>query len=127
MELNQILAALGLTEADLDAISQSGVYDENAGLLNQQQALAQQMRGTPLPEGRNIGGTFQAANPLEFVGATLQRMKGERQADEVLGQQKSLIELLRQGLKTGAGVGMAQAFGPNPPPEAPYYLKPNPY
>jgi hypothetical protein len=118
-QLQALLAELGLTMEDLDAISQAGTYDESAGVLGQQMQQANALRGTPMPEGRRAGGTFVASNPLEMIGAVGMRMKGGRDARGVEEQQRALIEQLRGGLKSGAMLGARERMGapqaPTPP------------
>lgn len=46
--------------------------------LDRQLSEANALRDTPLPEGRQAGRTFVAANPLEFIGAGIKQFKGNR-------------------------------------------------
>lgn len=67
--------------------------------LEKQLALAEQMRGFQMPGGRSAGQVYQAANPLEFLGAMMSGIAGERE----YGKLSEQAEALRKTVGTGKG------------------------
>jgi hypothetical protein len=100
----------GMDPALLEQLISLGALDGEQGMAAMDMARGDRMAQTPMPEGRNAGRTFVAANPLEFVGAAGMRMKGDRERDAamveshgILGKQtagrKAFAELLAGGLR----------------------------
>jgi len=65
-------------------------YGGQADVLDPQMTAAQGLRDTPMPEGRSVRGGYTAANPLEFVGAGMQKYQGQQQLKDLQGQQTAL-------------------------------------
>lgn len=51
--------------------------------LKEQMAQAQALRGTPTPEGRDSGRVYTAANPLEHIGAGIQRYRAGKEVRDL--------------------------------------------
>jgi hypothetical protein len=73
----------------------SGIPDQQAQLMRQQ-IMAQRLQQTPTPQGRQAGGAFVAANPLEFLGAGMQQFAGMRKEQDATRQ---LDELRKQQIQ----------------------------
>jgi len=63
-------------------------FDQQEALLNERRkAYAQQLQGVQAPQGRMVGNTFVAANPLEYLAAGLRgvgALQGQEQANQEL-------------------------------------------
>lgn len=78
-----------LSDEDLNRLIELGVIPEEQAQLAKQIQQAQMLQQQQGPQGRQTGGIYTAANPLEFVGAGLQQYAGirkERQAQEKLDE-----------------------------------------
>lgn len=120
-ELEALLARLGITREQLDAIAEAGTYDEANAYLSEQAQRAEAMRNTPMPEGRQVGRVFVASHPLEALAAGLSRARGAKDYATAMGERRSLIDMLRKGNRT-SGLMAAGAMlppGRKPPPSAP--------
>lgn len=75
-----LAGAQGGNRIDPELLSLLMTYGDQLELTDQEKQLAQAhaLRGTPMPEGRNAGRIYRAANPLEFLGAGLQQYAGAR-------------------------------------------------
>jgi len=86
-------------------------YAGQATALDPQMTAAQGLRDTPMPEGRSVRGGYVASNPLEFVGAGMQKYQGQQQLKGLQGQQTALqgkgndlrAKLMAQMLRGGGG------------------------
>lgn len=94
--LRQLLAGKNgeVSEEDIAALLGSSHMDE-------QMQMAEALRGTPMPEGRQVGRVYQASNPLEVIAAAGQRWKGDRDSDELikksrLAAQRFLANYIRE-------------------------------
>lgn len=83
-----------MSEDELAQLVQLGVIDENMAENARQMKLAEQLRYQGMPEGRNSGRIYTAANPLEFLGTGLQQYQAmkrqkelEKQRGEMQGKQ----------------------------------------
>lgn len=90
--LIKILESQGIQNPD--NLAAMGVLPEQRSLLDQQMKLAQQLRGTPMPQGREVGNgrVFVASSPLENVATAMQRFQGGQNAASIQGQQQGLID-----------------------------------
>ena len=79
----------------LPYMSQLQGQEEQAGDIQQQMAQAQSLIDTPIPEGRNSGRVYTAANPLEVIGAGIKQYKGYKQDKE----EKKALKALREETK----------------------------
>jgi hypothetical protein len=82
------------SQSALDALA--GVPVEQAELLGleEQRERANALRDTALPEGRQAGRTFVAANPLEFLGAGIKQYRGGKKSEELqkeIGEKRASI------------------------------------
>ena len=101
-----------LSPEDLEILFGTGTYGEEAGLLNDRAALAQQLRNTPAPGMRQVGRVAVAANPLEMLAAGLQQYQGHKQLGGIMDERKALIERLRKGNMLGAQQAMGNPMDP---------------
>src|SRR5512139_818481 len=98
--IQNLLAAYGLTEDDLDAMSQYGTWGAKSAALGQRRSLADALRGTPMPQGRQVGRIYVGPNPLEIAASTLNQIQGGRQLKAIEGEETAGLE----GMQRGAGV-----------------------
>ena len=78
----------GMSEEEQRALMEAlGIdYGAESDALSGQLAQADQLRNTPMPEGRQAGNVYQAANPLEFLGAGMQQYQGGQDAQRIEGE-----------------------------------------
>ena len=98
-----------------DDLFDAGVEDERQKLLAKQLAAAQALRGTAMPRGRDTGKMYVAANPMEMLGATIDRTTGRQREADLMGQQQALVEGKEQSRRQLGGE--IQALPPLPVPE----------
>lgn len=77
-----------MSEEEINAIIGLGSMDERAAALQQQLALAQKLRNSPGPEGRDSGRVYTAANPLEHIAHAWQGIRAQKEADALRKQQE---------------------------------------
>jgi hypothetical protein len=83
-----------IPESALDALLQTPVDQGELTGLMEQRERANALRDTALPEGRQAGRTFVAANPLEFIGAGIKQYRGGKQSkalDTEIGGKRAKI------------------------------------
>lgn len=88
----------------LPFMSQLQGQNEQAGDIQQQMGIADELRNTPMPEGRDSGRVYTAANPLEILGATIKQFKGQR---DYRKETKELKKLRKQTGLSRAGFNEA--------------------
>lgn len=137
----QVLQQLGLTEDQIAQLMQLGVLQDEKGILNQELEMAQQLRQTPGPRGRYTGRAFVAANPLEFLGRGLDRVRGSMETARVTeaqrenarraadARQQYLSAILRQPQRPAGATMTPSQVGPGgitPPQMTPAQMFPMP-
>lgn len=76
-------------------------YQGQQGIISDEQAKAEALRGTATPEGVQTGrGGFVAANPLAHMASGAQQFMGNQQAREALEAKKALSGEKTTGLGT---------------------------
>jgi len=75
-ELMKHMQSLPPDQRDALIAQMSRDYEAEGSAMDEQAKRAAAMRDTATPEGRTTRGIYQAANPLEHIGAGLQRYKG---------------------------------------------------
>jgi hypothetical protein len=100
-------------EALIQALSEMGVMPGYQGRLDQQMQVANELRKTPMPQGREVsnGRVFVASSPLENIAAALKQYQGQNdlarlhgQVPEWAGSQGGLLareQQARQGVLRG--------------------------
>jgi len=117
----EYLLRMGIdTPEKLQEFALTGQTPEMMGLAGQDFTVGHGLSNTPTPEGRNAGGTYVAANPLEHLATALSRAKGMQQMQDARGQQNALIQALAkakaQQLGAEAGGMQPQIMAPQPQP-----------
>ena len=82
-----------LSPEDIEALIALGVLPEEQAEVIRQQKLAESIRTQSGPQGRQAGGQFVAAHPLEFMGDMAQKYMAGQQEKEL---QKKQADILRQ-------------------------------
>lgn len=75
-----------IPEDVLDALLTTPVEQGELTGLEEQRERANVLRDTALPEGRQAGRTFVAANPLEFLGAGIKQYRGAKESKALEGE-----------------------------------------
>lgn len=75
-----------IPESVLDSLLQTPIEQGELLGLEEQRERANALRDTALPEGRQAGRTFVAANPLEFIGAGIKQYRGAKESKELQGK-----------------------------------------
>lgn len=78
-------------------------YQGQAGVIGDQQAQAEQLRGSQMNPGMNTNAGFVAANPLSAIATGVNKFKGAMDAADALQAKKDL-----SALKTKTQQGVAQ-------------------
>lgn len=90
-----------LTEEEIAQLMELGIIPEELQQAQADMALANRRKTTPMPKGRNVrGNIYVAANPLEFLGAGMERYRGQQEMDKA----RQLAEALRRKQVAGRGV-----------------------
>lgn len=105
----------GWTAEEIQALADLGIsQDEIAELMGREQNAMSAARGSS-PQGRYAGGTFQAANPLEFLGEGIRRWRGGNAVEDLRGQ---IGDKRAEQAQTRAEM-MRRILGPTGAPGAP--------
>ncbi len=81
-----------LDEEDLNAILGLSTGQDKAAQLQSQLEMANSLRNTPGPEGRQYGRMYTAANPLEHVAHAWQGIKAGKDAERLTKEQNDLMQ-----------------------------------
>lgn len=73
-------------EGLLDALAEMGVLPGYQSHLAQQMAMANKLRQTPMPEGRQVGRIYTAPHPFEQAVAGFERYRGMKDMQAMQGQ-----------------------------------------
>lgn len=84
-------------EAALKQLVEMGVLGDEMGIENDQLKMAEALRSTPTPEGRQAGRVFTAANPLEHLAAGVQRYRGGKALEEGREAQQGILGKQQEG------------------------------
>ena len=117
-ELDELLARLGITREQLDAIAEAGVFDEANSLYGEEAARADAMRNAPAPGMRQVGRVAVAAHPLEMLATGLQRAKGAKDYNAAMSERRALIDALRGGNRAAGVVGARSMLSSSQPTRA---------
>jgi len=89
-------------------LGQAGYGGQERG-LDRQMKMADELRNTATPDMRGNSRVQSAANPLEFAGAALKQMGGQRMADRTADKQQQMFEermkRLREDMTASRGLG----------------------
>lgn len=120
----EFLSVEDLSDEDLNAILGLGTADEKSAQLQQQLALANELRNSQGPEGRGYGGVYTAASPLEHAAHAWQGIKAGKDADRLGEEQNALLQqqndarrkyfeamMMQKGQQ---GADPASEYGPQP-------------
>ena len=94
-------------EAAIQALTQD--YEGKRGTLGDEMANAQQAMGAAAPEGRQAGGVYTAANPLEHLASGLRKREGRDNYDTALSASKELNDQYGNGVRTRMEGGLKAA------------------
>lgn len=92
MDYEQLLQLLQNDPTLMDQLAQMSAYGDTAALNQQKYGLAHERSKTPTPQGREAGGMYIAANPLEFLASGIQRFRGEQGLQNAQAAQEGLIQ-----------------------------------
>ena len=122
--MDQYLLALGANDpAVMQALVASGLFNEQMGVAGQDYQQGASMFGTPSAEGRNVSGTYVAANPLEHLNTAMSRVMGANQMKDARAQQADYMKQLNDAkirmLNAQGGPRAPRPAGGMVPPPAP--------
>lgn len=64
--------------------------DDDRALIGDELGMANKDMDTAMPDGRDLGRVYVAANPLEFVGAAAKQIRGRKDREKALGKLEGL-------------------------------------
>ena len=106
----------------LEMLAQMGVSESQIAEIRERMGRAEEMRDAPGPEGREAGGTYVAANPLEHIANLVGKYRGGKAMQQ--GRRDMDIEMASQQGRIGrvmADYSNREAGG------APMSTRPQPY
>jgi hypothetical protein len=109
-ELQQLLSRID--PEVLARLADLGVLDLATAGLSSEMSQAGEMMAAPMPQGRQVAGTFQASNPLEVAAAAAQRGVGASRAQAVRRRLDDLEARRRRGLYS-----QYELYGAQPMPQ----------
>jgi hypothetical protein len=116
--LYELLA--GLSEEQLSALLDQSISDDLLGGAQEDQALGLANFSTPGAEGRNVGRSYVAANPLEHLAVAVRRSMGARGIKKAKAEESALFGKKRLYTKTVIDMLRAmQGQTPEPVPAMP--------
>lgn len=114
-----------------------GMYDLMLGLsdlgskektLNKQFALAEELRGTPMPEMRSNHRVTRAANPLEFLNTGIRQALGYSERAKNMKAQTGLADEIRRRIQEERALQQQGRGAPiTPQPQQPGMVIPSNY
>jgi hypothetical protein len=90
----------------LQQMAQMGISPEVLGLAGNQINRGQEMQDTPMAQGRNVGSTYVASNPLEHLATAVRQYQGGKMAKQATGDYGAQLGANRTGI---AAFGKAQS------------------
>lgn len=100
-QYGEIEAQTGYTQEALEAMFQAGVVPDEVKLIMKQYEQASAMRDAPGPQGRAAGNVYMAANPLEHIGAGVQKYRAGRQKQDAQQQHAEAMRRMAEGRMQG--------------------------
>lgn len=100
-EVMDLANALGVTPEEVMMLDYQARHPELMGQLDERMAEAQALRD-PRARGRQAGGVYVAANPLEHIADLLRGRKGRKEAEAIRGERTAAQEDLSRSLRVGA-------------------------
>jgi hypothetical protein len=93
-------------QTDLDELIQQmaamGIGPEVLGMATHQLGRGEQLADTPSATGMHVGGTYQAASPLEHLAVAVRRGVGAHQMGQAQQAYQDQLGVNQQGLAAGA-------------------------
>jgi len=111
VDLKALLERLGLTEDDLAAMFEAGTFGEQNALAKEQTSMAEALRGTQMPQGRQMGDIYVPPSILENAAATLKQIIGQRDSERAMEERRQMIDMLRKGRQAGGTAALVDRFG----------------
>ena len=74
-------------------------YQGQGGVVDEQMAMAQELRNTETPQGQMAGGAYLAPSVLQHAATGVAKYKGKQQYDEALARKRELSDMQSQGLQ----------------------------
>ena len=86
-----------LSPEQLKQLMELGIIPDELSALDRQYKSADALRGTAMPEGRDSGRVYTAANPMEAVGSLMKQYAGNRDVKKIEGKQDALLQKQLEG------------------------------
>lgn len=131
-EIKDMLSNMAPHERDRWLQDLSRDYPGETAIINEQLGYSDELRRTADAEGRETGGVYVAANPLEHLNTGLSRMKGEKErkearagAKDLSGKKSSALERLMRGVSGADGIAEDERLNALPSPQSKPILESN--
>lgn len=114
-----LIEEYGMTPEQIDSLMEAGVLvGESQTIVPRQQLLAEELRGARFPRGRQAGGVYTAADPLEHAAYGLERIGGFWQENEARKRQEEILRGLagKRGAYLRGMTRQAPVSAPAPTP-----------
>lgn len=79
-------------------LSLSDLGSKEKGLKSQME-IADELRKTGMPQGRQAGRIYKAAHPMEFANSAVRQIMGGNQRRDVMSQQEQLANEIRRRIQ----------------------------
>ena len=90
------------TDPLLEQMLKVGVADDRAAAMQPRLRRAQLLAAAPMAEGYRVGGTYQAASPLEHLAAAMSRITGNKQMAGIEKEMGGLLDSKVEGRRAFA-------------------------
>lgn len=131
-QIKDMLSNMAPHERDRWLQDLSRDYPGETAIINEQLGYSDELRRTADAEGRETGGVYVAANPLEHLNTGLSRMKGEKERKEARAGAKDLsdtkssaLERLMRGVSGADGIAEDERLNALPSPRSKPILESN--
>ena len=89
----------------IDQLAELGITPEMLGFLGKQMNRGETMQDTPMAQGRQVGNTYVAANPLEHIANAVRQYQGRKMAQQSATGYQDQLGRAKEGI--GAGMTLA--------------------
>jgi hypothetical protein len=98
----------------------AGLFDDRMGVEGQTMGIGKGMWDTPTAEGMRVGGTYQAASPIEHLSNAMRQVMGAKFMGDSQRNQRALIDQKGGGMEALIRA-MAQKQQQSPPQGPPQF------
>lgn len=92
MSAYERLLEQGYTDEQIEAIMSLGGMQEESKYIGEKVGRAEREADFPMAQGRQVGGTFVAAHPLEHLVRALRMRQGREKLEQYGGERQDLLQ-----------------------------------